>query len=178
MKHFITCLTLMPLALTCVSGCATRDAEEVSVREPAAPAAEGRRYLLPAEPKSAVSVISLREEAQDDEEVVVTGRIGGSANPWIEGRAAFSIVDASLQACSDIPGDGCSVPWDYCCVTDRLPDSTALVKVVDDDQNLVQTDARKLLGLEELQTVVLRGKAERDDEGNVTILADGVYVKK
>jgi hypothetical protein len=39
---------------------------------------------------------------------------------WIEGRAAFSLVDQSLKACSDVEGDDCPVPWDYCCETEKL----------------------------------------------------------
>jgi hypothetical protein len=106
------------------------------------------------------------------------GRIGGSENPWIEGRAAFSIVDNSLKACSDIPGDNCPRPWDYCCQTDQLPTATALVKLVDESGELVKTDARKLLQLKELATVVVQGKAQRDEAGNLTVLADGIYVRK
>jgi hypothetical protein len=106
------------------------------------------------------------------------GRIGGDENPWIDGRAAFSIVDGSLKACSDIPGDKCEKPWDYCCETHKLPTSTALIKVVDEDGSLVKVDAKVLLGLKELSTVVVKGKAKRDDAGNLTVLATGVYVKK
>jgi hypothetical protein len=135
-------------------------------------------YLLASEPADAADVITARKQAQDEEEVIVVGRIGGSANPWIKGRAAFSMVDPSLKACSDIPGDGCATPWDYCCETDKLPEATALVKVVDDQGKLVAADARELLGLKELQTVVVKGKAQRDEAGNLTILADGVFVKK
>ena len=38
-------------------------------------------------------------------------------------------------------------------------------------------DARELLNVKELTTVVVTGKAQRDDAGNLTILATGVYVK-
>jgi hypothetical protein len=36
-------------------------------------------------------------------------------------------------------------------------------------------DARELLGVKELQTVVVKGKAKRDEQGNLTVLASGVY---
>jgi len=144
----------------------------------AAPSAERGTFLLSEEPQGARHVIEAREATSDGEDVVVVGRIGGGTNPWIEGRAAFSIVDGSLKACSDIPGDQCPTPWDYCCATDKLPTSTALVKVVDDQGQLVQGDAKTLLNVEELATVVVKGKAQRDDEGNLTVLANGVFVKK
>ena len=81
------------------------------------------------------------------------------------------------MACNDREGDDCPTPWDYCCETDRLPQATALVKIVDSAGKLVAIDARKLLPLKELQTVVVPGTAQRDEAGNLTILANGVYVK-
>ena len=139
---------------------------------------DGGQYLLAAEPEGALGVIEARESAKDSDLVTVVGRIGGSANPWIEGRAAFSMVDPSLRACSDIEGDECEVPWDYCCETDRLPEATALVKVVNESGELIAVDARELLGVKELQTVIVQGKAQRDEAGNLTILATGMYVKQ
>jgi hypothetical protein len=35
-----------------------------------------------------------------------------------------------------------------------------------------------LLGVNELSKIVVRGKAERDDQGNLTVLADKVHVVK
>ena len=147
-------------------------------QEAASLSVDAASYLLAVEPEGAVHVITARETATDGEDVLVVGRIGGGANPWVEGRAAFSLVDASLKACSDIPGNACETPWDYCCETPKLPSSIALIKVVDEDGNLVRADAREFLKVKELSTVVVQGKAQRDDTGNLTILATGVYVKK
>ena len=142
------------------------------------PALDGTKFLLATEPDGAKDVIAVRESTADGDEVLVVGRIGGGANPWIEDLAAFSIVDNSLKACSDIPGDQCPIPWDYCCETPKLPTSTALIKVVDESGDLVKADARELLKVKELSTVIVKGKAQRDDAGNLTVLATGVYVKK
>jgi hypothetical protein len=133
---------------------------------------------LTSEPREAQDVIQARQQATDKTEIVVVGRIGGGVNPWVDGRAAFTIVDPSLKACSDIPGDSCPTPWDYCCQTSQLPKSTAVVKVVDEAGNLIKTDARKLLKVKELQTVIVRGTAQRDEAGNLTVLASGIYVRK
>ncbi len=162
------------LALLVVVGCggdsSTTTEEEITV--------DGSRFLLTEEPAGATDVIQVREKAADGDEIVIVGRIGGSRDPWIEGRAAFSIVDESLRACNDIPGDKCTKPWDYCCETAKLPTATALVKVVDDMGTLVEADAKKLLDVKELSTVIIQGKAQRDDAGNLTVLASKVYVKK
>ena len=42
----------------------------------------------------------------------------------------------------------------------------------------MKADARELLNVKEMSTVVVKGKAQRDEAGNLTILASGVYVKK
>ena len=139
---------------------------------------DGSKYLLAASPAGGKGVIDVRAKAKDNEEVVIVGRIGGSTNPWIKGKPAFSIVDSSLKACSDIEGDECKTPWDYCCVTDQLPKATALIKVVDASGKMMEGDAQELLKLKELQTVTVQGKAKRDDAGNLTVMATGIFVNK
>jgi hypothetical protein len=172
--------SLVPMALTMV-GCMQQGDNRQSAAAPEAvsstPDVDGSKYLLDVEPVGALSVIAARETVEDGEDVLVVGRIGGSESPWVEGRAAFSIVDATLKACSDIPGDNCETPWDYCCETPNLPSATAMVKIVDDDGSIVNADVRKLLGVEGLSTVVIQGESVRDDAGNLTILATGVFVR-
>jgi len=139
---------------------------------------DGSAYLLEAEPDGGQNVIAARETSKDRGDVVVIGRIGGSETPFVDGLAAFEIVDPSLKACSDIPGDECPKPWDYCCELDKLSMSKVLVKVVDQEGKVLMSDARKLWNLKELQTVVVTGKAQRDEAGNLTVLASGVFVRK
>ena len=171
-------LVVVACGVWACTGCTQESATTTSTDSPAAASlVDGSKYLVDTEPDGAEDVIKVRENAQDGDEVVVVGRIGGSFTPWVEGLAAFSIVDGSLDACSDIPGDHCPTPWDYCCATDKLPTSTALVKVVDDAGDVVKADARELLKVQELSTVVVKGKAQRDDAGNLTVLANSIYVK-
>ncbi len=135
----------------------------------------GSEYVLAAEPAGALGIVEARETVQNDDEVVLVGRIGGDTDPFVEGIAAFTLVDLSLEPC---PADeGCPTPWDYCCDLNKLPSHKATVKVVDQQGRLVSVDARKLLGVDTLATVVVRGKAKRDEAGNLTVLADGVYLK-
>lgn len=177
MKHqFATGILLTVLALTI--GCAEEKIEQTnSETSPSVPAIDGSQFLLAEEPASAATVIEARESATDGADVVLVGRIGGSFDPWVDGRAMFSIVDPSLRACSDIPGDNCEYPWDYCCETHKLPTSMATVKFVDEDGKVLKADARKLLNLKELQTVVIQGTAKRDEAGNLTVLASGLFVR-
>src|SRR5262249_43568391 len=135
-------------------------------------------YLLTDEPNGAKGVIEARKDAKDGDEVVVLGRIGGNARPWVEGRAAFWIGDDSLKACKDTQDDDCPTPWGYCCTPkEELVKAMATVKVVDEQGQTVAKDARELLGVKELQTVVVRGRAKRDEEGNLTVLVAAVYAR-
>ena len=176
-KYGILCLILGMLSL--VIACESRTHQAAPARGQYAANVDGAKYLLASEPPSSREIIAARDSIKQGDPIVLVGRIGGSTNPWIEGRAVFTIVDTSLKACNDNPEDKCPTPWDYCCETvGTHTRATALVKFVDDQNNVVAVDARQLLNVTELNTVVVRGKAQRDDAGNLTVLADGLYVRK
>lgn len=167
--------SVMGLAIVMMVGCEQAPAPSAKVASVASKA--GAQYLLAAEPAAAKSILQVRDESKNGDEVVLVGRIGGDVNPWVEGRAAFSLVDLSAKACSDIAGDSCPTPWDYCCETDKLVKGKTLIKLVGDNGQPVATDARELLGVKELDTLVVQGKAQRDDSGNLTILASKIFVR-
>jgi hypothetical protein len=133
------------------------------------------RFLLKEEPKAVASVIAVRNNAKDQQEVTVIGRIGGKKNPWIRNVAAFPIVDQSLKSC-DQNGHNCPYPWDYCCSA-NLAKSMILVVFVDEKGEQIKKDARELLGVKELDTVVIQGKARRDKAGGIVILASKLHVR-
>lgn len=139
---------------------------------------DGSKYLLAEEPDGAVGVMAARETAKDGDPVVIVGRIGGAANPWIEGRAAFMLLDASklmvAEGADAAAGELCTGD---CCATERA-DCTTLVKVVDANGRLVAADSRQLLGLTTEDMVVVRGKAKKDESDNFTVLADAVYIRR
>jgi hypothetical protein len=53
----------------------------------------------------------------------------------------------------------------------------ATIKFVDDQGQTIATDARDLLGVKELQRVTVRGRAKRDEAGNLTVLASGIHIQ-
>ncbi len=167
-----TLMTCLATGLLTFAGCGQGETAGT-----ATPTIDGTKFLLAEEPAGASNVIEVKAAAKDADEVVMVGRIGGSHSPWVEGMAAFTVVDPSLKACSDIEGDMCKTPWDYCCEPD-VGAASVLVKVVDENGQVVQADARKLLNVKELTTVVVRGTAELDDSGKLFVLANGIHVRK
>lgn len=162
-------------ALSYCSGCGTAPASQKSVVVTNVDAAQ---FQLADEPDGAMGVIDALESAEDGAPLVLVGRVGGSTNPWIEGRAAFTLIDASMSVVAEgaesTEGEIC---MGDCCATERLK-CTTLVKVVDPQGNLVLVDTRQLLGLKESDMVVLQGTAKRDNAGNFVMLAKGVYVRR
>lgn len=162
----------MALVVAAIAGCSQSGSAPGKVDQKAAAVAPDATYLLIQEPENAQGVNAAFKGSED--EVTVVGRIGGSEDPFIADLAAFTIVDPAIPHCSK--DEGCPTPWDYCCKTNELKGNTALVKVVGADGNPVSKDARALLGVKELSKVVVKGKARRDAEGNLTILAQKVHV--
>ena len=159
------CLTLSMVG--CGSSQTAQDSDSTTVDS---------RYVVQTEPEGAVAVGDARQSVEDEQMITLVGTIGGSSEPFVDGIAAFTIVDPKVPYCA--PDEGCPTPWDYCCTQDQVKDNIATVKVVDDGGNPVVEDARGLLGVKELSTVVVKGKAKRDEQGNLTIAASKVFVRK
>ena len=133
------------------------------------------QYLAVVEPDGALPVGEARKSVKDDQAVTLIGVIGGSSEPFVDGLAAFTIVDPKVPYCS--ADEGCPTPWDYCCTQDQVKGNIATVKIVDDTGKPVAADARKILNVKELSTVVVQGTARRDDQGNLTVAASKVFVR-
>lgn len=158
-----------------VAGCKESDVTTTSTAGDNASTVASSNYLADSEPTGAMAVGKAREMVEDAEAVTLVGRIGGSSKPFVDGLAAFTIVDSKVPHCA--PDEGCPTPWDYCCMQDQVKENVATVKLVDAAGKPVATDARQLLDVKELSTVVVRGKASRDDQGNLTIAANKVFVR-
>ena len=73
--------------------------------------------------------------------------------------------------------DVCPTPWDYCCEdSTKLRAATATVEFRE-GADVRKTTARGFHGVDHLKTVVVRGAAEKDAAGNLTIVATGVFVR-
>ena len=54
-----------------------------------------------------------------------------------------------------------------------------MIKFLDEQERTLPVDARKIAGISDLegQVVVVRGVAKRDEQGNLTVLANQIHVR-
>lgn len=168
---FVLSLLVTGLSLLIV-GC---ESSEVATKTDGSGALPESHYVVDQEPAGAVPVGQARASSTDGQEITLVGVIGGSTEPFVDGLAAFTVVDPKVPFCA--ADEGCPTPWDYCCTQDQVKDNVATVKIVDDSGQPVAQDARELLNVKELSTVVVTGKAVRDEQGNLTIAANTVFVR-
>lgn len=161
------------LCMGVIIGCGKSDSDslEKSVSEPT-----GKQFLAMEEPAKTMPVGAARESVKDGDAVALLGHIGGSTEPFVNGLAAFTIVDPKVEYCP--PECGCPTPWDYCCAENEVKDNIATIKIVNEKGSPVPESAQQLLGVKELSLVVVQGTAKRDEQGNLSVLAEKVFVKK
>jgi hypothetical protein len=164
-------------AAVVTAGCSQGQPGHDGGRPGPAALAEGKKYLLESEPPGAKGVLETRKEARDGDEILMVGHIAGSKKPFVEGRASFSVLDLSIKPC---PADeGCPTPWDCCCTPpDQLRAATVQVRFAGDDGKTLGVGAKDLLGVKESMVVVVKGKASRDEQGNLTVIASGLFPRK
>lgn len=128
-------------------------------------------WVLTSAPDGDVSVTQAKSNAQEGDQIIVRGRIGGRQTPISADSPVFTIVDLDLEYCGQTTEDNCPVPWDYCCETpSTIASNTATVQVLGDDVDLIGA------GLEPLDELILVGTvAPRPDEQVLTIRATGIY---
>ena len=133
-------------------------------------------FHLASEQAGAKSVREVIASARDGDQVTVAGRVGGAGKVFVDGYAAFTIVDASLKPCGTDSMDDCKTPWDYCCVPPDTIAANAVSVELEADGKPLRANPRGFHGLDVLKTVVVRGKVAKDPSGNVRVLASGIHV--
>lgn len=129
------------------------------------------KWIASEAPADALAVGEAREKAQDKQPIQMVGRIGGSPNPFVDGVAAFTLMDLSLPDCA---GGDCSD--EGCCTPEELKKNLATVKFVNGDGKPVAVDARELLNVDVKAKVAVEGTAKRDEAGNLVVLANRLYL--
>jgi hypothetical protein len=168
MKTLLPTMLVVASFCVCALGCGRAD---TAAAKPAIPA-ERAQFLLTAEPEGAVGVMKMLAMSADNEEIVVVGRVGGGMNPWVDGVAAFMLLENSITAgCDDECAEGCY------CGAEAYTDASTLVKICDTTGRPLKIDARDLLGVKEKEIVVVKGRTQRG-VNDVTVIASGVHIRR
>jgi len=135
-------------------------------------------FFLTAAPEGAKPVEEVKAATPKvGDTVAISGRVGGSRNPFVDGRAVFTLMGPKLKACSDIEGEGCKYPWDYCCEKPAdIAASAATIQVVDATGAPLRTNLKGEHGIQELSKITVVGKVAQIDGPNIVINATGMHV--
>ncbi len=178
--------TAAALLATLIVGCGEQASAPTPSSE-AQPQAEAPTVSLPegllatVALTDAVSVVEARKEVTPGADIVVTGYIGGRAEPMVEGRAIFTVADSkAVTPCDAVPGDACETPWDACCVSQEIiKASIASVQVVDGDGMVLKQTLTRFGGLKPGSTVTVQGKvAPGSSDSALVVNAEKIHVTK
>ena len=174
----MTTRLLAPLALALLLTPAACDskAPQASTKSAPAPALPTTLFLTSA-PSDAQPVEEAKKSAKPGDTITLRGRIGGSDDPFVEDRAAFTIMGPGVPACSDNPEDHCKTPWDYCCETpETIAAHQAMIQVVDASGAPMKLALKGQHGLKELSDCTITGKVAQAEGPVFVVNATGIYI--
>ena len=180
----ITRLLVLPLLLAAAVACdgeASTTTPGTATAGPDWPA----DLVTDAAPADAQGVAAAKGTAAEGGTIVIRGRIGGSPDPFVEGRAVMTIadtdaiVDCKAMSANGSMEDGCTTTWDYCCEPqDQIVANTATVQVVDAAGRPLHRSLSDLAGLAPLAVVVVEGTVGPRPSANVLVVnAARIYVE-
>ena len=132
------------------------------------------------EPADAKSVLEVKVDAKAGDAIVISGRIGGSTDPFVAERALFTIVDKRVPICGEVTKeDTCKTPWDYCCEpADNLANHSATIQVVGADGRPLKTGLGNIAALKPTNEVVVKGKVAQKEGSKILVVnAESIFVK-
>ena len=129
---------------------------------------------VPAAFADAENILALREKPDSEEEVVVHGRV----RDFVEGLAAFTLTDMSVEPCDASQGDSCKTPWDYCCEAPDVLAKASVTVAFHADGEIAPDTLPAFRGIDHLDHVFVRGPVTRDAVGNLTVAVASIHVAK
>lgn len=173
------CCPVAFIAALLLAGCSSPAEPKPSANTSNGGSAIPAALMLSAEPAGARDVIELKRDAKEGDTVVVRGRIAGGKEPFVEGRAIFTLGDRSLPTCADRPGDTCPTPWDYCCEPkEKITEHTATIQVVDAEGRPLKSGLKDYQGLKNMAQVVVAGRvAQKQGSDLLVVQATGIFVQ-
>lgn len=136
--------------------------------------------VLKSAPDGAKAISEVRKTAKEGDQIVISGKVMGRKDPFVDGRAILILGDPNkITSCDLIEGDACRSPWDVCCDDpDVIKASTVTIQVMDDQGKLVKQGLKGLAGIKELSKLVVTGTvADGSNADNLLINATGIYVQ-
>jgi hypothetical protein len=136
--------------------------------------------FLVSAPGDAVAVKDVKAGLKPGDKVALVGRIGGSKEPFVDGRAMFTLVDGRVKACGeDDPDDQCPAPWDFCCEDKKdLRLNSATIRVLGPDGQPIKTGLKDVQGLKPLAKVTVVGTVAQAEAESFVVNATGMFVAK
>lgn len=175
-------LILAATATCLLASCGEKETSSAKTAAPANAPNSGLQLIFTASPKAEAQQIHVaRNTAKPGDEVTLTGRVIGTDSPFVTGRAAFTLGDATiLRACNEIPGDECATPWDSCCNTkEEKIVALATVQVVGADGRVLKEEIEGVGGLKKLGAVTVTGKVtEGSTTDSLIVNATAIQVQK
>ena len=171
----------------------------VLAAEPADIAAQRSRLQLASVPQEPSSVLATLQQLKGEksqtgdsasQEVTVVGQVGGMPNPFAEthpdfpffaGQASFFLLDSKIanQFAHHAKHHGGSHNCAFCQrLAAKSAHTIAVVNFVDENGEILKIDSRELLGLEENQRIIIRGRAELLGGTMLVIHADGAHIRR
>lgn len=168
-------IAFVPLAAALVLVACSESGSDTAA---ASAASNDTSWLLTAAPAEAAPVSAAKSTAEEGQEIVIRGRIGGRVEPISGESSVFTIVDLEVPYCGQLnpEDDHCATPWDYCCESpSNLMAATATVQLVDSGGLPIDTDP-VAAGLSPLDEVVVVGVVgARPSPEVLMIRATGVH---
>ena len=126
-----------------------------------------------------VDLIAVKPTAKVGDAVTFLARVGGRAEPFVDGTAVFVVADPALESCELVgEDDHCPIPWDYCCTPiEDLKAGMATIRIVDGDGMPYPASAQGAGGLAPARFVVIDGVvSDRNDDGVFVVDAGRIWV--
>lgn len=169
MRAFLTfCLVVAPFMPGC--GGSAVDPQVEALRS---------ALLVSSRPSDGLSIQEAKEAVADiPAEIVLNAQVtSGEYAYWESQSAAFAVSEVLEDDGHGGEGhDPSNCPFCKRRLAE-LKDRRAMVKIVDESGEVIPMDARKLLGIEENQRIVLQGAAQVDKAGNLVMAAERVFIE-
>ena len=125
--------------------------------------------------------ISEARKLSAGDKVTVSGKVIGAPSVFVEGRASFVMGDPEpLISCDLREGDGCSAPWDVCCMDSKtIAANTLSVQVIDENGKVLKLGLKGQHGLKELAFLTVQGTVAPNSSAEAMIInAQAIQIDK